>query len=111
MIEFTQGDTAVLELTATDGDDNPIDLTDAIFTSFFRNAQGLTIPFPNSQHTADPDQITNRGQYTLSLGIADTQSIPQGPYKEIITKIDIGLTTIYYHGVGICTVLGPIPRQ
>lgn len=111
MISFTQGDTAVLNLTATDGAGNPIDLTGASFTTYFRDAQGAAIAFPNGQHTANPDQVGFRGQFTLALAIPDTQSIPAGIDKEIISQIVIGAATIYYRGPAICNVLGPIPIQ
>lgn len=111
MIQFTQGDTATIQLIATDAVGNRIDLTGAIFETFFRGPQGTEISFPNDQHTANPDQVIHRGEFTLALTSDDTDSIPFGLYKEIVTQITISTTVIYYHGFNICNVLSPIPIQ
>jgi hypothetical protein len=111
MIKFTQGDQVTLNFTATDGLGNPIDLTGATFTTLMRGLQGATISFPNSQHTANPDQINFRGQFTLDLASSDTQSIPNGINKEIVTEIVIGGATIAYRGENILTVYLLQPRQ
>jgi hypothetical protein len=109
MIEFTQGDTATLDLTATNGNGTPVDLTAAVFTTSFRGTDGVVISFPNSQHTANPDQVNFKGQFSLALSSADTDSVPVGKNKEIVTKIVQGLSTIYYHGPSALNVLNKIP--
>lgn len=109
MIKFTQGDTVSLKLTATDGQGNPIDLTGATFSTTMRGFDGAVITFPNSQHTADPDQINNKGQFVLALSSTDTNNVPAGINKEIITLITIGLTQINYRGPNILTVVTAIP--
>lgn len=109
MIKFTQGDTADLLLTAQDGQGNPVDLTGATFTTYIRIANGAVVTFLNSQHTANPDQVNFKGQYTLSLSNTDTVGIPVGINKEIITLIVIGATQINYRGPNILTVASPIP--
>lgn len=109
MIQFTQGDTATLSLTATDGHGVPVDLTAATFTTSFRGEDGSVISFPNSQHTVNPDQVLYRGQYTLALSSSDTMSIPIGQNKEIISKIVQGMSVIYYHGPSMVNVLQNIP--
>lgn len=111
MIEFTQGDSAVLNLTAVDANNNPIDLTGAAFVSAFRGPQGLGVFFDNSHHVANPDQVNFRGQYTLSLSTTETPTVPIGDEKGISTQITIGSSVVYYHGEGICNVLSPIPIQ
>lgn len=111
MIQFTAGDSANLVFTAEDGDGNPVNLTGAVFTTFFRIANGLTVQFDNSQHTANPDQINFPGQYTLALAVSDTAPIPPGDNKEVITEVVQGGSTIYYHGPNILNVLSPIPRK
>lgn len=111
MIKITQGDTATLNFTAEDGNGNPIDLTSAVFTTSVRGLQGAEISFPNSQHTANPDQINFRGQFSLALASSDTASIPNGINKEVVTEIVIGATTIFYRGENILTVYLQIPRQ
>jgi hypothetical protein len=109
MIEFTQGDTAVLNLTATDGNNVPIDLTGAVLTTTFRGQDGAVISFPNGQHTVNPDQLNFRGQFTLALTAINTAAVPVGKNKEIVTKVVLGATTIYYHGPGLLNVLPAIP--
>lgn len=111
MIIITQGDTANLGLTAVDGSGNPIDLTGAAFTTYIRGANGVVLTYPNGQHTANPDQTNFKGQYVLALANTDTQNIPFGNNKEIVTLIVIGATQINYRAPNILTVLSPVPRM
>lgn len=111
MINFTQGDTAVLELTAEDGDDLPIDLTGAVFETQILGPGGVVNIFPNEQHTANPDQVNFKGQYELSLTSDNTEACKSGLHKEIITQITIGGSVVYYHGADILTVKQNVPRQ
>lgn len=110
-INFTQGDTALLNLTAIDGNQNPIDLTGATFTTLINGSNGIVISFPNSQHTANPDQVNSMGQYVLALSTSDTASCGLGNHKEIITQIVIGATTVYYRGFNTLQVYPPVPLE
>ena len=111
MLIITQGDTAIFNLTAKSGDNTLVDLTGAVFTSYILGPLGVVKSFANSQHVANPDQINNRGQFTLTLSVTDTAALAIGEHKEVITKIVIGASTIYFHGVNILTVLPNIPEQ
>lgn len=110
-IQFTQSDTALLQLTAQNGNGVPQDLTGADFTSSFLGLDGAVISFGNSQHTANPDQVLHRGQFTLSLSAADTNSIPAGINKELLTLVVQGGQQIYYRGPNLVTVFTKVPRQ
>lgn len=109
MIKITQGDTASIQLTATDGNNRPIDLTGASFSTSVLGDNGVAISFPNAQHTANPDQVLFKGQFTLALSSIDTMGIPVGINKEIITLIVIGLTQVNYRGPSALNVYSPIP--
>lgn len=109
MINITQGDQANLQLTATDGMGNPIDLTGASFVSLLRGSNGATISYANSQHTANPDQVNFKGQYLLALSPSDTNNIPVGVNKELLTQITQGGNPIFYRGPNLVNVRAPIP--
>ena len=108
MIEFTQGDTALINLTATDGQGNPFNITSAVFTTFIKGSNGVIASFPNSQHT-----IVNAalGQFQLALGTGDTTNCGTGPSKEILTQIVQGASTVYFRGPNLLTVNPPVPVQ
>jgi hypothetical protein len=108
MIEFTQGDTATLNLTATDGQGNPFNVTGAVFTTFIKGANGVIASFQNSQHT-----IVNAalGQFQLALATTDTVNCGTGPGKEILTRIVQGASTVYFRGPNLLTVNPPVPIQ
>ena len=108
MISFTQGDTAVLNLTATDGNGNPIDLTSAVFTTYILGPGGVIASFPNGQHTI---VSASAGTFTLSLGFADTDQCGVGNNKQILTKIVQGSSIVYLRGVNILNVNPPVPLQ
>ena len=110
MIKFTQGDdNVVLDLTAALENGLRPDLTGAVFSTQVLGVNGVAITYPDGQHTADPDQVANRGKYTLTLAASDTSAIPAGTNKEIVTQISVGGQIIYYHGPGILTVLTSKP--
>jgi len=108
MIEFTQGDTALLMLIATDGQGNPFNITGAVFTTFVKGPNGVIASFPNSHHT-----IVNAalGQFQLALGTSDTANCGTGPSKEILTQVVQGASTIYFRGPNLLTVNPPVPVQ
>lgn len=108
MLKITQGDTAVINFTAKSGG-SPITLTGATFETKVKGPDGEVVTFANSKHTANPNQVTNKGKFTLTLDETDTASIGQGDNKDVVTKITIGASVIYYHGNGILEVLPQEP--
>jgi hypothetical protein len=80
-----------------------------VFTTYFLGYQGQVLQYDNAQHTADPDQVTNRGDFTLTLSSSDTALVPAGQYKEVVTKIVLLAKTVYYHGENLLTVLPAKP--
>lgn len=114
MLNFTQGDNAALKLTATDGDGNPVDLTGATLTSYIKGLNSNVFTYPNGQHTIDPDQVANKGKYTLLLPPSDTSAVPYNTPdapKDLITKVVIAGLPIYYQGFGILNVYANTPLK
>lgn len=105
----TRGDAANLVLYATDGA-AALDLTGAVFTSYITGPGGTVVTLANAKHTADADQVTNKGKFILALSSADTLLMKPGSEKEILTKVVQGSSTIYFHGRKMLTVLpnGPV---
>lgn len=108
---ITQGDTVTFQFTATNGEGQPFDLTGATLTTYVRGSDGEAISFPNSQHTINPDQVFHKGEFTLALTTDDTNGIPLGIYKEVVTKVVQSSSTIYFRGKNILTVYPKIPIQ
>lgn len=109
MITITQGDEALLQLTATTGDGNPINLTGATFSTSMKGLNGAANPvFPDGQH--DIVDAAN-GIFELTLSPADTALVGEGTGKEILTKITIAGNPVYYHGFNQLTVYAPVPLQ
>lgn len=109
MITFTQGDYAVLNLTATDGDGNPINITGGSFTTLINGPNGSPVNmFPNGQHVIVDGP---NGQFTLTLQPEDTGNCGLGLHKEILTQIVIGGDPITYRGINTLTVYAPVPFQ
>lgn len=109
MLKITQGDTVVFNLKAVNAG-VAVDLTGAVFTTTIRGPSGVIRSFPNSQHTAAPDQTANRGKFTLQLSADDTSSLLVWPTLEVLTKIVIGGSTVYFHGPGILDVQASVPQ-
>lgn len=109
MITFTQGDDATLEITAIDGDGNPITLTGAAFTTQIKGRDNV-LSFENAKHEANADQVGNKGKFTLALSKQDTSLCGVGAAKDIVTKIVISDQAIYLHGTGLLTVLENKPK-
>lgn len=106
-LAFTQGDNAVLNLTATDGNGNPINITGASFSTQMLGPNGSAIAtFANGKHS-----ITNAalGQFSLTLGVTDTQSCGVGNNKDIVTAITLSGNVTYFRASGILTVWPPVP--
>lgn len=108
MIQFTQGDTAILNLTATDGDGNPINIAGASFVSYIKGTNGVVVSFPNSQHSI---VSSASGQYDLALASGDTASCGLGNNKDVLTVITIGSSIVCYRGQGILKVNPLEPLQ
>ena len=108
MISFTQGDTAVLNLTATDGNGNPFDITAASFITQIKGPNGIIASFPNAQHSI---VSALNGMFNLTLSSADTVACGLGHHKEIVTRITQGASVIYFRGPNILIVNPPVPLQ
>lgn len=110
MLRITQGDDVLFNLTASNAG-VPIDLTGAVFTTKILGPAGLIRSFANSQHTANPVQSgATKGKFTLALSAADTASLLVYDGLEVLTKIVIGGSTVYFHGAHILTVQANIPQ-
>jgi len=109
VIIFTQGDSAILTLYATDGKGNPVDITNATITTFIKGPNGVIASFPNSQHQI----ITGpAGVYQLTLSTTDTGNCGLGPNKTILSQIVSNVIgTVYFRGINILTVYPPVPLQ
>lgn len=109
MIQFTQGDNAILNLTATDGDGNPVDLTGATFTTYIKSSNGSAVSaFNNSKHSI---VSAPAGTFTLTLTPTDTAACGEGGNKEILTVITQAGKPIYFHGFNMLTVYAAVPLQ
>ncbi len=110
MISFTQGDTAILNLTANTGTcpPTPMNITGATFTTYILGAAGVVEEFDNSQH-AIVDAA--EGTFTLTLSAEDTAECGIGFEKDIITEVVQGGSTVYLHGIGILNVLSATPTR
>ena len=107
MLAFTQGDNAVLNLTATDGNGNPINITGASFSTQILGPNGQSIAtFNNSKHAVVSGPA---GTFTLTLGVSDTQSVGVGNNKDVVTAITLSGSVTYFRASGILTVWPPVP--
>lgn len=110
VLELTQGDSITLNLKALNGPAGAaVDLTGASFTTYLRATDGTLVEIANGAHAADADQVTNKGVFTCALTTAQTALLKIGSGKEIITKVTMGSTVIYFHGVKALVVLSPNP--
>ncbi len=108
-ISFSQGDTIVINLTATDGYGNPFNLTGATFQTQILGPNGQAIAtFANSKHSIVSASL---GTYTLTLSSTDTASCGLGSNKEIVTQVTQGSNVIYFHGPNLLQVLPAFPLQ
>lgn len=88
MIEITQGESAVLQLTATiDEDETPLDLTGASFSSQVLGPNGKVVTFANAKHAI---VSAAAGTFTLTLDTSDTALIDVGRDKELVVSISQG---------------------
>lgn len=108
MISFTQGDTAVLNLTATDGFGNPFNLTAATFVTQILGPIGVIATFENSQHAI---VSAVGGTFTLTLASPDTEACGLGANKQILTTVTQGGSVTTFRGVNVLTVYPSVPVQ
>ena len=108
MITITQGDSALLQLQAVDGNGNPVNITGASFTTLIKGPNGVIASFPNAQHAI---VSAANGQFSLALATTDTPNCGLGANKEIITLIVASGNTTYFHGPNQLTVLPAVPLQ
>ena len=111
-VVFTQGDDTVLLLLATNDQGVPVDLPGASLSTQILgpNGAGQDV-FPNSQHTVDPDQVANRGKFSLALSSTDTGNCGLGQHKQIITEALISGATTYFQGPNLLAVYADVPLQ
>lgn len=105
-VNFTQGDNAILQLTAVDAAGNPVNIAGATFSTQMLGVQGQPVTFGNGQHAIINAAL---GQFTLTLAQVDTENVNIGSNKDIVTAITIGGNVTYYRGSGILTVNPPVP--
>ncbi len=111
-ITFTQGDNnVVLNLTATDGNGNPINITGASFSTQILGPNNVgPVTFGNSQHALVSGPA---GTFTLTLANngGDTASCGIGENKDILTTVTLSSSVINLLGRGILAVRPPVPLQ
>jgi hypothetical protein len=93
MITLTQTDALVLTLTCTNHD-----LTGAVLQTHFKTASGADLIIPSGQHTVDPDQVSNKGKFTVSLLTTDTAQMAVGTQLNFLTKVTQGGSIVHFHG-------------
>lgn len=103
MLVITQGDTPTLNMVAQSGDGALYDLTAASFKTRFQGPAGI-VEIPNSQHTANPDQVTNKGKFTIALTAINTAAIKAGVDLSVVTIVTQGSTITTFRGQSILTV-------
>ena len=102
-ITITQNDAVTLSLSAKRGS-AAFDLTGASFETKLLKADGTEVTITDGSHTADPDQVANKGKFTLSLTQAQTIDLKIGKGQSILTKVTQGSTVVHFHGIGVLTV-------
>lgn len=107
MIQITQGDDVTIELTILNGEGDAVDLTGASFTTYLKKADGTTLTVANSDHTANANQVTNKGKFTFVLSAATTALLKAGVGLNIVTKVVQSSVATHYHGTRLLTVLSP----
>lgn len=101
---ITQGDALPLLFRAKHAA-NYHDLTGATLETRIpkNNSQDLVIP--NGQHTIDPDQVTNRGKFTVTVTAEQSAQLMASGSLSVVTKITQGGQIIHNHGQGVLEVL------
>lgn len=106
----TQGDTITFQLVAMGDDDSYHDLTGASFVTTLKGVGGAIVSISDSAHTEAANQVTDPGEFTLSLTAAQTALLQPGKGKEILTKVTQG-GNIRHFRASILTVLPAVPAQ
>lgn len=109
VLRITQGDGSVVFNFTAVNNSLPVDLTGATFSTQIRGPGGTIKTFPNNQHTANPNQVANKGKFTLTLTKEDTDALALGVGHEVLTKVTISSVVIYYHGPDLLTVQPNVP--
>lgn len=106
MITITQGDTAILNLTAQNKAGQKHDLTGATFETKIKGASGDNT-FADVKHAI---VSAVDGTYTLTLSATDTAAILAGQSRELVTKVTQGTSVKHFHG-RVLTVLKNTPES
>ncbi len=108
-IVVTSGDTVTLAFNAVTAG-VAFDLSGAVFeTKIKDDSTGGYLVIADDQHTVDPDQITNKGNFTMVL---PTISCRIRANQDVVTKVTlVDSTVMYFHGDGILTVLPALPEN
>ncbi len=92
-INISQGDKILITLRAPDQN-----LASASFATRFKKTDDSDLEIPNGQHTANPDQTTYKGYFTIALTASDTLQLKVGSGSNFVTKITQTDTILQYHG-------------
>lgn len=105
-LRITKGDKVTLQLKVKHLGQYH-DLTGATLETRIAKSASEDIVIPNASHTIDPDQVTNKGLFSLLVDSVESAQFLAGGYKNIVTKVTQGGTVFYVHGRGILEVLNP----
>lgn len=106
MIDITQGETVILNLTAEVDEDTPFDLTGAVFSTKIRGLENRVVTLADAAHAI---VSAAAGTYTLTLTAANTQALEPGVGKEIVTTVTQGAGVKVFRAE-ILNVLPPFPQ-
>lgn len=107
MIKITQGDHAVINLTAKKGDGTAHDLTGATFETKIMGSDDAPDTFNDGHHAI---VSASAGTFTLTLSTAETAALKLGRGREIVTKITQSGNPIYFHGKEVLEVKPATPE-
>jgi hypothetical protein len=105
-IGVTQGDNCNLQLVASTGA-GLHDLTGAVFETKVRGSDEV-LTIADGQHTADADQVANKGKFTIALQTAVSSELARGA-TPFVVKVTQGTAIMHFHG--ILQVKGDDPRE
>lgn len=93
---MTQGDAFTFDFLALDDTNSNFDLTGASFSTKMLNTDGTYLTIPNNQHTANPDQVGHKGQFTMF--ISGTSNLKPGTTRTIITTVTVNSDVLQFRG-------------
>jgi hypothetical protein len=102
-IIFTQGDKVTLRIQLKVNGE-AINLTGATLTTKFLKTDGTEHTVTDDDHTIDPDQVTNKGWFDVTINAADTANFMTGVKLSFITKYVLDTDVKHFHGRKILTV-------